>query len=67
MYLGLLRIQETFQNLTGAHPHLTVSVTKYGDRIEVVLTHEGESMPGVGLDQIAGFGNAPGHADGKAD
>jgi hypothetical protein len=49
--------QETFEHLTGDHAHLTVSVTLYPDRIEVVLAHEGEALPAVGLDQIAGFGN----------
>ena len=52
--------KQTFQYLAGKHPHLTVKVTHYADRIEVVLTHEGEALPAVGLDEIAGFGDAPG-------
>ena len=49
--------EETFEHLSGDHAHLTVSFTLYQDRIEVVLSHEGEALPAVGLDQIAGFGN----------
>ena len=55
--------QETFQHLTGDHAHVTVCVTHYPDRIEVVLSHEGEALPAVGLDQIAGFGNPSGSAN----
>src|SRR5271167_1528564 len=47
--------QETFEHLTGDHPHLTVTLMRYPDRIEVELTHEGGARPAVGLDRIAGF------------
>jgi hypothetical protein len=55
--------EETFQHLTGDHSHLTVRVTRYPDRIEVVLAHEGEAIPTVGLNQIAGFGSPSGSSN----
>ncbi len=45
--------QEAFEHLTPEHPHLTVTFTRHADRIEVALSHEGESAPAVGLDTIA--------------
>ena len=47
--------RETFDHLTGEHPHLEVTLTHFFDRIEVALTHQGEALPAVGLDSIAGF------------
>jgi hypothetical protein len=44
-----------FEHLTRKHPHLDVTFSRYTDRIEVALTHEGEASPAVGLDAIAGF------------
>lgn len=49
--------QEAFANLTGDHPQLAVTLTRFADRIEVALSHEGEAAPAVGLDRIAGFAN----------
>jgi hypothetical protein len=46
---------EAFDHLSGAHPHLKVSVTRFADRIEVALSHPGEISPAVGLDAIAGL------------
>ena len=45
--------QEAFEHLTPEHPHLTVTFTRHADRIEVAISHEGESAPAVGLDTIA--------------
>jgi hypothetical protein len=45
--------QEAFEHLTPKHPHLTITFTRHADRIEVALSHGGESVPAVGLDAIA--------------
>ena len=55
---------ETFEHLTGDHPHLTVTLGRYPDRIEVQLTHEGGAEPAVGLDRIAGFATQVGVSGG---
>src|SRR5579863_1431073 len=47
--------EESFEHLTGERPHLTVTLTRYSDRIEVAMAHEGAAEPAVGLDRIAGF------------
>jgi hypothetical protein len=47
--------REAFDHLTGDHPHLEVTLTRFADRIEVALAHQGEALPAVGLDSIAGF------------
>lgn len=47
--------EEAFEHLTGEHPHLTVTLARYPDRIEVAMAHEGGPEPAVGLDRIAGF------------
>jgi len=52
--------EEAFEHLTGEHPHLTVTLTRYPDRIEVAMAHEGGGEPAVGLDRVAGFANQPG-------
>ena len=44
-----------FEHLTLKHPHLEVTFARYSDRIEVALSHEGDALPAVGLDAIAGF------------
>jgi len=49
--------EEAFEHLTGEHPHLTVTLTRYPDRIEVAMAHEGGGEPAVGLDRVAGFAN----------
>jgi hypothetical protein len=46
---------EAFEHLTGAHPQLGVTLSRFGDRLEIALTHTGEGLPAVGLDAIAGF------------
>jgi hypothetical protein len=47
--------QEAFEHLTEDYPNLDVTLTRLPDRIEVALSHQGESSPAVGLDTIAGF------------
>ncbi len=47
--------REAFEDLTAEAPHLHVTLTLYGDRIEVALCHRGDALPAVGLDRIAGF------------
>ena len=47
--------QESFESLTGDHPHLTVTLMRYPDRIEIAIAHEGDAAPAIGLDRIAGF------------
>ena len=49
--------EAAFEHLTGQHPHLTVTLTRYADRIEVAMAHEGGGEPAVGLDRVAGFAN----------
>jgi hypothetical protein len=52
--------QESFEHLTGEHPHLKITFTRYPDRIEVAMAHEGNAEPAVGLDRIAGFASQVG-------
>jgi hypothetical protein len=47
--------REEFRHLDAAHPHLEVTLTRFTDRIEVTLAHEGESSPPLGLDAVVGF------------
>jgi hypothetical protein len=54
--------QEAFEHLTGDHPHVTVTLTRYTDRIEVAVAHKGEASPSVGLDQIAGLADQLGNS-----
>jgi hypothetical protein len=54
--------EEAFEHLTGEHPHLTVTLTRYPDRIEVAMAHQGGGEPAVGLDRVAGFANQLGSA-----
>ncbi|HET8924965.1 MAG TPA: hypothetical protein VFN26_18440 [Candidatus Acidoferrum sp.] len=54
--------REAFEHLTGVHPHLDVTLTRFADRIEVALSHAGEDSPAFGLDTIAGLAA---HAAGK--
>ena len=44
-----------FRGLRSDHSHVTVTVERFSDRIEVAVAHEGDPSPAVGLDQIAGF------------
>ena len=46
---------EAFEHLTADHPRLQVTFTRFSDRMEVALSHQGEDSPAVGLDTIAGF------------
>jgi hypothetical protein len=39
-----------------------VTLTRYPDRIEVAVAHEGDSAPAVGLDRIAGFADQLGNS-----
>jgi hypothetical protein len=47
--------REAFEDLTGDAPHLSVTLTRFTDRIEVAVSHRGGTLPAVGLDTIAGF------------
>jgi len=46
---------EAFERLTGDHPQLQITFTRFSDRMEVALSHLREDSPAVGLDTIAGF------------
>jgi len=46
---------EAFEHLTADHPQLQITFTRFSDRMEVALSHQGEDSPAVGLDTIAGF------------
>jgi hypothetical protein len=56
--------KEAFEHLAGEHPHLTVTFSRYPDRIEVAMSHEGTAEPAVGLDRIAGFASQLGGSGG---
>ena len=56
--------QETFEYLTGEHPHLTVTLTRYRDRMEIAIAYKGDAAPAVGLDRIAGFASQVGGSGG---
>jgi hypothetical protein len=45
--------EEAFEHLSKNHPRLDVTLTRLSDRIEVALSHQGETVPAVGLDTIA--------------
>ena len=46
---------EAFEHLTADHSQLQITFTRFSDRMEVALSHQGEDSPVVGLDTIAGF------------
>lgn len=50
--------REAMEHLTGDHPHLRVTITRFNDRLEVALSHEGSAEPATGLDRIAGLGHS---------
>lgn len=57
---------ETFEHLSRKHPHLGIDFTRFADRIEIALSHEGDdAAPAIGLDTIAGF--APRGSAGASD
>jgi hypothetical protein len=56
--------QDVFAHLAGGHAHLTVTLSRYPDRIEVAMAHEGDAEPAVGLDRIAGFAGQVGGSGG---
>ncbi len=56
--------QEAFEQMTGQRAHLTVTLGRYPDRIEVAISHEGGREPAVGLDRIAGFASQAGGSGG---
>jgi hypothetical protein len=56
--------EEAFEHLIGEHPHLTVTLTRFPDRIEVAMAYAGGGEPAVGLDRIAGFASQIGSAGG---
>lgn len=57
---------EAFEHLTREHPRLDVTLTRLADRLEVVLSREGDPTPAVGLDTLAGLTSQSGSAPGKA-
>jgi hypothetical protein len=46
--------RKEFRHLDAAHPHLEVTLTRFTDRIEVALAHEGERAPAESLDAVVG-------------
>ncbi len=56
--------QEIFENLTAQHPHLTVTIERFPDRIEIALAHQGNEAPAMGLDRIAGYAGQLGASGG---
>ena len=52
--------QAAFEHVTPGHP-LTVTFTRHADRIEVAISHDGASVPTIGLDKgTAGVGSTDG-------
>jgi hypothetical protein len=43
---------EAFEYITKNRPHLTVTLTRLSDRIEVAVAHDGKNPPALGLDTI---------------
>lgn len=56
----LAACHEAFKHLTGAHPRLDATLTRFPDRIEVALSHTGGAFPAAGLDTIAGLAGQTG-------
>jgi hypothetical protein len=56
--------EEAFEHMRGERPHLTVTLARFPDRIEVAMSHEGSAEPAVGLDRIAGFASQLGGSGG---
>lgn len=52
---------QAFSGLSDERSHLTVTVERFPDRIEVAVAKQGDPSPAVGLDQIAGLAGEPGH------
>lgn len=46
--------RKEFRHLGAAHPHLQVTLTRFTDRIEVALVHEGERPPAESLGAVVG-------------
>lgn len=42
--------QSTFKLLSGDNPTLSVVLTEFDDRIEMIIEHQGEALPTAGLD-----------------
>ncbi len=45
--------EDTFPQLLGESPQLSVTVESFSDRLEITLAHRGESAPAVGLQTFA--------------
>jgi len=58
---------EVFQYLTVDHPHLQVTLTRFSDRIEVALSHQGDASRAVGRDSSAGFAARPDGGEARAN
>jgi hypothetical protein len=46
---------EAFEHLADDSAHLEITFARFIDRLEVELSHRGDTSPAVGLDAIAGF------------
>ena len=57
--------REAFEHLAGEHPQLEITFTRFSDRLEVALSHQGEASPAVGLDTVAGFATQVGGSGGN--
>jgi len=51
---------EAFEHLTRLHPYLDLEFSRYTDRIEIALSHEGAASPGTGRNAITEFGKSSG-------
>ncbi len=56
----IVACKEAFVHLTRHHPHLEVDFRRFPDRLEVVLSHEGEAAPAAGAKATTGSGRRGG-------
>jgi hypothetical protein len=54
--------EESFEHFADEGAQLAVTLERFADRIEVLLTHKGTAAPAVGLHTIAGFAGMAGES-----
>jgi hypothetical protein len=57
---------EAFEHLTKAHPYLDITLTRFSDRIEVLLSHIDEDSAAASRNTTAGLAGQAGGMPGKA-
>jgi hypothetical protein len=54
--------KRAFDSLSQNHARLYVTFQSLAGRIEIELSHQGQALPALGLDAVAGFGTSSGSA-----